>query len=371
MPEARALRVGDHRLDHRGARQAVRAGAQRRRVRLDDAPGALAVDDLHRHRPRLRAAELGVHRDAVALAHRECHLDEKPVLGGRALERRSAQHPQGGERVRVEPGAVPGVEAVGDDVLGLAAADHRGDGGQRDVGGRARAEHRGVRRRLPLLAEPHPDERAVVVGVERAPAGPALRPQRHAVPAAHQGVADHRGVAQRRAQVRAGAGSGVQRAVGGAPGHHLAPGDGPAERPARPHLPAAGEHVPAPGRPGLRAVERRADQPGLAVGPRGLLVGPGRTAEPAQRVRRAVRFAAGRSSCGTGISESGPFGWGSLTRAGYARGPATFPAIRPAHSHWLRRNTRNSSRQATNVSTSIVGKPSCQCSPGISSKFMP
>ena len=240
------LRVRDHGLDHGGARQAVGAGTQRRRVRLDDAAGALAVDDLHRHRARVGAAELGVHRNAVAPADGEGHLDEKSVLGGRAVERRSAQHPQRGERVRVEPRAVPGVEPVGDDVLGLAAADHGGDGGQRCVGGRARAEHGGLRRGLPVLAEPYPDERAVVVGGERAPAPASFRTQRHAVPAADQGVADHRGVAQRRAQMWAGAGAGVQRAVRGTPRHHLAPGDGTAERPARPYLPAAGDARTSP-----------------------------------------------------------------------------------------------------------------------------
>ncbi len=138
-----------HRLDHGGAWQAVRAGAQRRRVCLDDAPGALAVHDLHRDRARVRAAELGADRHPEPLPDRERHLDEEPVLGGcrPPIRRRGADHLQRGERVRVEPGAVPRVEPVGDHVLRLAPPDHGGDGGHAVVFG-TRAQHGEVGRRL-------------------------------------------------------------------------------------------------------------------------------------------------------------------------------------------------------------------------------
>jgi hypothetical protein len=58
------------------------------------------------------------------------------------------------------------------------------------------------------------------------------------------------------------------------------------------------------------------------------------------------------------LGDCGPFGLGSFTRAGYAR--PSIVAIRPSsgdYSHWLRRNTRNNSRQATVVRASSVAKP--------------
>jgi hypothetical protein len=48
---------------------------------LDHRSGALAVDDPHRDRARVRAGELGVHRYAQVAPERERHLDEKAVLG--------------------------------------------------------------------------------------------------------------------------------------------------------------------------------------------------------------------------------------------------------------------------------------------------
>ena len=82
------------------------------------------------------------------------------------------------------PGAVPRVEAVGDDVLRLAPAPQRDDGRERLVHGRARRDHRQITERLPLGGQPYPQEHPVVVGGEGEPIAAHPFAERQTVPAA-------------------------------------------------------------------------------------------------------------------------------------------------------------------------------------------
>ena len=63
MAEPGAVGLGDHRLDHRGARSAVDPGAERGGVGFDHTAGPLAIDDVHDDGPGLGHAELGDDRD--------------------------------------------------------------------------------------------------------------------------------------------------------------------------------------------------------------------------------------------------------------------------------------------------------------------
>ena len=252
--EAGPVGVGDHRLDHRGAGPAVRAGAQRGGVRLDHRAGALAVDDLHGHRARVRAGERGPHRHPEPATDGEGDLDQEPVLGGRAVQRRGAEHAQRGERVRVQPGAVPRVEPVGQHVLRLAAADHgghRGAGCGRGPGaGPSTAAGRSPAHR-PRPAAPRPARRRR--GSGRCASRAA---RRRRAPARASGRPAARRAPGRRTARRPGAGRPPGRRAARRRSSRQAtssrPADHPAERPAGPDLPAAGQHEPAAGRPGLR-----------------------------------------------------------------------------------------------------------------------
>ena len=181
------------------------SGAQRRGVGLDDAAGALAVDDLHRDRARVGAAERGVHRHAEALADGERHLDEKAVLGRRAVDGGAESTLQRGERVRVQPGAVPRVEPVGDRRPPARSGRSRWRRRRaRPAGGRG-PEHRGVGDGLvrPSVVEAHPGEHAVVVA-RAACASPAGRRARG--PCRASGRPGRRRARARRTARRPGAG---------------------------------------------------------------------------------------------------------------------------------------------------------------------
>ena len=239
----------------------VRRGAQRRGVGLHDRARALAVDDLHRDRARVGAAERGVHRHAEPLADGEGHLDEEPVLGGRAVDGRGAEHRERGERVGVQPGAVPRVEPVGDHVLAARSARSRWRRRRRcPAGGRGPSTGASVTgpsaRSSSRTQASTPSSCA---GRVRQP-GPAAGAQRHAVPAADQVAARAPG---RRTARRPGAGRRRARHAASpsavAPGHQLAARDRPARTPApagppgsRPARTSRRTAGPAPGsaRPG-------------------------------------------------------------------------------------------------------------------------
>ena len=112
VAEPLAVRGGQRRLDDRGA-----ARLDGRRVGLDHRALPLALHDGHHDGAGLGAVEGGVGLDHQAadelLGHP--HLEDVVV---------EIENAQGGEGVRVEVGAVPRVEPVGDDVLGVAACLH-------------------------------------------------------------------------------------------------------------------------------------------------------------------------------------------------------------------------------------------------------
>ena len=170
---------------------------------------------------------------------------------------------------------MPGVEPVGDHVVGLAAPDHGGDGGDARVLRRPLRQHRRGQRLLPAhVVQAHPGEHAVVVGRVGPPARATVGAQREPVPAADHAAAVHRALTQPRTQVRAGAGPGVQRPVAGAPGHHLDAGDDPPERAVGAHLVAGREHVPVAGRADLGPLQCRLDQSRLRFPPGRFLLHP-------------------------------------------------------------------------------------------------
>ena len=254
-----------------------------------------------------------------------------------------------GERVRVEPGAVPGVEPVGDHVFGLAPADHGGDGGERRVGGgRGPSTGRPSGPVPPRPAAPRPARRR---RRWRTCASPAARRSQGRPCQRHTRVPPTTG-ASHSAAPRCGQAPGPAAARRPAVRHATTSRPATVRPNARPgrtsRLPAI-TYQPPDGRACARLSAARIS-PGLAVGPRGSWSAQAGRLQPAQRVRaRGAVWPPVARRAERGSSESGPFGWGALTRAGYARGRPS-PAIRPVHSHWLRRNTRNSSRQATNVS---------------------
>ena len=137
------------------------------------------------------------------------------VLVGRGGARRGRVDAQVGERVGMEPGAVPGVEAVRDDVVGLAGPDHRRHRDEAGPVGRADRQDRGVGGLLAADGvEPDPRQHPVVVGRQRPPPGAARRAEREAVPAADELAPGLGGRRHVRAQVRAGARPGEQLAGG-------------------------------------------------------------------------------------------------------------------------------------------------------------
>ena len=263
---------------------------QRRGVGLDDRSGALAVDDPHGDRARVGAVELGVHRHAEAAPDGERHLDEKAVLGRRAVRRGRAQHAQRGERVGVEPGAVPRVEPVGEHVLRLAPADHGGHGRDAASGGRARPEDGrvGGGRRPASSRRTQASTPSSCAGRVRQP-GRAVRCRaRGRATRQIEPAPVHGGVAERGPQVRAGPRADVQRTGLVPPRHELPAGDDPAERPPGADLTAPGEHVPPAGRALLRAAQGGPDEARLRLSPCRLLVGPARPAQQPQRVDRTA-----------------------------------------------------------------------------------
>ena len=81
---------------------------------LDHTAGALTFGDVHHDRPAVGAAEFGSYRHAPGPGQPECHVDHQQVIITSIVVDADVA-----EGVRVEPGAVPGVEPVGDDVLGV------------------------------------------------------------------------------------------------------------------------------------------------------------------------------------------------------------------------------------------------------------
>lgn len=95
--------------------------AARGGVRFDGATGSLAVDDAHDNGPGTGAREFRQCWDAETAAHPEGDgYLEAVIRVGHVTFRRAVEHVEMRERVRVEPGPVPRIEAVGDHVRGLA-----------------------------------------------------------------------------------------------------------------------------------------------------------------------------------------------------------------------------------------------------------
>ena len=219
------------------------------------------------------------------------------------------------ERVGVQPGAVPGVEPVLDDVARLAGDRQRDDRGQRGLEGRAGGEHRSVGGLDALLdlAEAHPEQDAVVVRRVGAPGGRALAVELHPVPAAeHRAVDDVAGV-EAGAQVRARAGTGQGGAVLAAPQHDLAAGDGAqqgavarARRPRRPPRAsrASGGGGRQPGRPRCGGPWPRARCRAGGRGPSGAGSAPARGGAPPHA--RTGRCAAGSRGNANPARRPGP-----------------------------------------------------------------
>ncbi|BBU24542.1 hypothetical protein MYXE_43320 [Mycobacterium xenopi] len=150
----------------------------------------------------------------------------------------------------MQPGAVPGVEAVGDDVARFAAADQARHGVQ--VGGvRAIGHHRTVARRLTAeVIKAHPGQHPVVVCRVWLPAEPRPAVEAKAVPRTDQCTAVELAGGQIGAQMRTCARPGVKRAACATPGHDFATADGRPER-ATADLGAGGDHVPVAAGPQL------------------------------------------------------------------------------------------------------------------------
>ena len=175
--------------------------------------------------------------------------------------------------------------------------------------------------------------------------------ERQPVPAADQLPAVHRGVAEGGPEVRAGAGPDVQAAVVVAPGHQLAARDDAAERAPRPHLAAARQHEPAPGRPGARPSSAAWIRPGCASAQ------VGRWSAHAGR-RRRRRGLTGRSARSftnpTLVCHAVDLRLAALTTSGLDSAASASAGVR-RHSHWLRRKTRNSPAQIVTIVSSTTG----------------
>jgi hypothetical protein len=81
---------------------------------LTYAAGAFAFGDVHHDRPAVRAGEFGSDGHTPGPAQPERHIHyQHLIITGIVVDDQVA------ECVRVEPRAVPGVEPIGDDVLGF------------------------------------------------------------------------------------------------------------------------------------------------------------------------------------------------------------------------------------------------------------
>ncbi len=219
----------------------------------------------------------------------------------------------------MQPGTVPRVETVRDDVTRFAGhgqRDDRGDGGVQRWAGR---EHRCVRRlhaRLDL-AEAHPHEHPVVVGGVRRPRRAGRASERHAVPLAQHGAVDDVAVLEAGAEVGAGSRPGQHRAVGVAPQHDLAAGDGAHQGAVGRHVARCGCDEPAVGGSAHRRGEGLVDLHGLGITPGAAQVVGRRLGEVAHR--HAVTHLLAEGPVGT--QQTHPT---TLTRAGLR--PPDWPA---------------------------------------------
>ena len=180
-------------------------------VGLDDAAGALAVDDGHDDGARVRAGELGAHRHPP----RAADAGRRRRRRGRSSRRGGVVDDEVAEGVGVVPRAVPRVEAVGDDVGRLADAAH-GDDGREGLRRRAAAPSGSVpvARRLALRRQLHPEQDAVVVRREGEPVAPRARaPRARPCQRQYDLAVHHLAVLEQGTEVRAGAGPGEQAAV--------------------------------------------------------------------------------------------------------------------------------------------------------------
>ena len=111
-----------------------------------NAADALTFNDPHDDGARFGHAEGGDHRYTNASeVESHGHCENVGVLVG--VDRWRTEHLQLGERVGVEPPAVPRVEPVGDDVARLARSFQTGDRSELRAAG-PRRQHRGVQRRF-------------------------------------------------------------------------------------------------------------------------------------------------------------------------------------------------------------------------------
>ena len=106
-PEAEPVGRRDDGLGHHRAGRVHPRRGERGRVGLDDAAGALAVDDRHDDGVRVGAGELGAHRHGEGAAQAVGDVEHEQVLGGLVVVDAEVA-----ERVGVQPGAVPRVEPV-------------------------------------------------------------------------------------------------------------------------------------------------------------------------------------------------------------------------------------------------------------------
>ena len=199
------------------------------------------------------------------------------------------------ERVRVQPGAVPRVEPVLDDVARLAVGRQRDDRRQGLLERRTGGEHRAVGRLDAVLdlADAHPEQDAVVEGGEGAPARLALTVERHPVPPAQHGAVDDVARVEAGTEVRAGAGTGQGRPVGVAPEHDLATGDRAEQGAAGRHVGGRGGDQPAVGGAAQRRAQRGLDAGRLGLPPGAAQVVGSRLGEVAHRHAVAHLFAPG------------------------------------------------------------------------------
>src|SRR5699024_3178169 len=201
--ETDTLGGGDDRLDDRGAWHSPLVDTQRGGVCLHDTASSLSLDDPHDHRAGFGAGELGTHRHSPAARHLETDVHDQTVLLGCGTFGYFG-HLQPHERVGVEPGTVPGVEAVGDHVLGLTASRHALH--RRDADGTLGAfgHDRCLQGFLTThVVKTYPYQYTVVVYGVGAPAGKAVRSQGKTVPATHQAALGHCAPAQGRTHVGA------------------------------------------------------------------------------------------------------------------------------------------------------------------------
>ncbi|CAM5236720.1 Sialic acid transporter NanT [Streptomyces violaceorubidus] len=216
------------------------------------------------------------------------------------------------EGVRVEPGSVPGVEPVGDDVLGLAGphpAPHGRQGRRQGrPGGQERSRGRGL---LPHGVQPYPHQYAVVVDRQRFPARERGAVQGESVPAAHERAASHGAVGQRGPEVGAGAGAAHQPPSRVPPDDGLDAGDGAGQRARGAHVRARAEDVPVARGAGQGAFEGARDDGGACLAPGRPLVPPGDRGAPQPQGEAAAARAGAGAHPGSFASRTPPQGTGA------------------------------------------------------------